>query len=102
MITIVRSLQTIVLHHTIVKGSLGVPAVAKLHVGASPLQTGGVGHELRGTHGLHLPEELHGAAGNILAFSKTLSDMKRRLCTLNVVTKDKDHTWDLESLPCTT
>ena len=52
---------------------LGVPAVTELHVGAAPLQTGGVCHELRGAHGLHLPEELHRAARHLPALLQTLS-----------------------------
>ena len=71
MITVVRSLQTIILHHAVVKGGLSVSTMGKLHVGASSLQAGGVGHELGGAHRLHLPEELHGAAGHILALTKT-------------------------------
>ena len=90
MIPIVRSLHTIILNHTIIKSSLSVsetdwlllinisyqssesPAVRELHVGASSLKTRGVGHELWGAHRLHLPEELHGAAGDVLAFLDTL------------------------------
>ena len=99
VVTIVWPLHAIVLHHTIIKGSLetkvtrftktlnnirsreevvphlGVSAVRELHVGAAPLQAGGVGHELRGAHGLHLPEEVHGAAGDVLALLQTFPEI---------------------------
>ena len=52
---------------------LSVSALAELHVGAAPLKTSGVRHELRGAHRLHLPEELHGAARHVPALLQTLS-----------------------------
>ena len=51
--------------------NLGVSTVHEVHPGAAPLKAGGVGHELCGTHGLHLPEELHGAACHILTLRQT-------------------------------
>ena len=50
---------------------LSLPALLELHVGAAPLQARGVRHELRGAHRLHLPEEVHGAAGHVFAFLQT-------------------------------
>ena len=89
MVTIVWPLHAIVLHHTIIKGSLetnvlqdslhtklvphlGVPAVRELHVGAAPLQARGVRHELGGAQSLHLLEELHRAARHVTALLQTL------------------------------
>ena len=54
---------------------LGLPALLELHVGAASLQAGGVGHELRGAHGLHLPEEVHGAAGDVLTLLQTFPEI---------------------------
>ena len=66
-----RPLETEALHHAVIEGCLGLPALRELHVGAASLQAGGVRHELRGAHRLDLPEELHGAAGDVLAFLDT-------------------------------
>ena len=66
---------------------LSVPAVTELHVGAAPLQTGGVCHELRGAHRLHLPEELHRAASHILALLQTLSVNNRNILNICIRTK---------------
>ena len=48
MVPVVRALHPETLHHTVVKGCLGLPALPELHFGAASLQTGGVRHELRG------------------------------------------------------
>ena len=96
VVTIVWPLHAIVLHHTIIKGSLetnvtrftktlnnirsqlevvphlGVTAVCELHVGAAPLQAGGVRHELGCAQSLHLLEELHRAARHVAALLQTL------------------------------
>ena len=71
VVAVVRPFHPKALHHTVIKGRLGLPALSELHVGAAPLQAGGVRHELRGAHRLHLPEELQGAAGDVLAFLDT-------------------------------
>ena len=76
MIAVVRPLDTEALHHAVIEGCLGLPALPELHVGAASLQTGGVRHELRRAHRLHLPEELHGAAGDVLAFPDTFPRSK--------------------------
>ena len=59
---------------------LSVPAVTELHVGAAPLQAGGVGHELIGAHRLHLPEELHRAARHVPALRQTFSVNTKNIC----------------------
>lgn len=65
-------LHPIVLHHAIIKSRLRVSAKGKVHARTSPLKTGGVGHELRGAHGLDLLEELEGAARDLLTWLETL------------------------------
>ena len=79
MVTVVRSLHTKALHHAVIEGCLGLPALSELHVGAASLQAGGVRHELRGAHRLHFPEEFHGAAGDLLAFLETFPRRKHRV-----------------------
>ena len=59
---------------------LGVPAVTELHVGAAPLQAGGVGHELIGAHRLHLPKELHRAARHVPTLLQTFSADTKHIC----------------------
>ena len=61
----IRSQQEVVPH-------LGVSAVRELHVGAAPLQAGGVRHELGGAQSLHLLKELHRAARHVAALLQTL------------------------------
>ena len=70
VVAIVGSLQTHFLLNTLVIYALSLPALIELHISRALLHAVDVAHELGSAGGLHLAEELHGAAGHILASSK--------------------------------
>ena len=70
MVAIVRPFQPHLLLHALVIDALGPTALIELHIARALLHAVDVAHELGGAGGFHLAEELHGAAGHILASSK--------------------------------
>ena len=70
VVAIVGPLQTHFLLNTLVIYALSLPALIELHISRALLHAVDVAHELGSAGGLHLAEELHGAAGHILASSK--------------------------------
>ena len=71
VVAIVRPFQAHLLLHAFVKDALGFTALVELHVARTFLHAIDIGHELSSAGGFHFTEELHGAAGHLLASSKT-------------------------------
>merc|ERR1719361_2794392 len=70
VVAIVGPLQTHFLLNTLVIYALSLPALIELHISRALLHAVDVAHELGSAGGLHLAEELHGAAGHLLTNSK--------------------------------
>ena len=70
VVAIVWPFQAHLLLHALVVDALGPAALVKLHVARALLHAVDVAHELSRAGGFHFAEELHGAAGHLLASSK--------------------------------